>query len=149
MTDAKPLKYPLNIWLYTVLSSPMLFFIFLKSYSFSNFKEFLDFLPSIFPITFLGALVSLPALFFYCLVYLRIQKLPFSIWVIKLLTTLSGIFFIFGTLYFFTVLVFRETPLLSDIVFQALAGSYCLSLCIYSLVFKPSFSEQRTVHNKF
>ena len=99
MENPNILRVPLYIWLFTMITSPLiLVLLFVRRLSL-GINQLIETFPIIFPIMIIGAFISFPALFVYCSAYIKINKSNQTIFFKKFILCLIGLLLITLTLF--------------------------------------------------
>jgi hypothetical protein len=146
MTDPQTFKFPLTVWLYTILTSPILVVIAIQGFDFSKLTDILKALPDLIPMSVVSGIISLPTLFFYCQFYRKIERRNFKPWVTRFWMILCGILCVIVTLYGLGFVFSLSVPPILDPSVLSIIVPYIISLSVFSMVFKLS-SSRRTMES--
>ena len=105
MEESANNKYPIKVWIYTLLLAPLIFAVVLWVYSGSDLNNFFAAWPLAFLMIGVSSLLSLPALWLYWLLFKELRNNYKPVWIKKILLSIAGISLIWITLY----LLYRDS----------------------------------------
>jgi hypothetical protein len=100
-SKASVYPYPLLVWLTTIIMPPVIYYLFdyiQKKLGYEHTFNFNDPILLLLVI-FFGAIYSLPALVFFWLINLKVNKLKISIHLKKILLAFAGLVLILGSFF--------------------------------------------------
>ena len=125
-------KYPLKVWLYTLLGAPLMFATILWVYSGYHLSDFFAAWPLALAMMVMSCLLSLPSLWLYWLLFKELSYNKKPVWVNKVWLSAAGISLIWITLY----LTYHDSFSEGDPDVYMIAGVYSLILLTTSFLVK-------------
>lgn len=130
-------KFPLKVWLTSVLISPLLMIASMKLLRTESFDDVFNglYLLTYFLSVVIGGFVSIPCFLFLWLCYTLLVKGNTPIWLLRMILALVS------TICCLTIFILMSLPDLKNFWSKAnifLIGSYCLPLLVGVFIFKVS-----------
>lgn len=135
------MKYPVKVWLLTVVAAPFVFLITMLLYNKGSISNIASGFPIIFLMILFGTLFSLPSLFLFWLLSDELNELEMSQWARKLTLCVVGILFVWITFFIINRNLFSDWNF-NDYIWPVVY-SFVLTIFTVLLRMPESVTEQQ------